>query len=44
MKKLTLDMDELVVDSFATAQRAAEDGTAEAFSTPTGCRICPTPP
>ena len=52
MKKLTLDLDELKVDSFATAQGDSESGTVEAFSegwsdasvcpttTPTDCRPC----
>ncbi len=44
MKKLALSLDELKVESFATAQRAAENEPADAFSPVTGCRNCPTPP
>lgn len=55
MKKLTLNLDELRVDSFATAQGPGENGTVEAFSegwsdmsvcpttTPTDCKRCPIP-
>ena len=44
MKKLILDLDDLEVHSFATVHAAAEDATAEAFSTETGCRACLTHP
>jgi len=52
MKKLALDLNELKVDSFATAPRAGEKGTVIAFTegwsdasvcpttTPTDCRAC----
>ncbi|HET7460910.1 MAG TPA: hypothetical protein VFJ82_06670 [Longimicrobium sp.] len=52
MKKLTLDLEGLTVDSFATVQPADENGTVEAFSegwsdtsvcpttTPSDCRAC----
>lgn len=44
MKQLTLNPDELRVESFPTAQRAAENEPVDAFSPQTGCRNCPTPP
>ncbi|HEU4556999.1 MAG TPA: hypothetical protein VFS20_04085 [Longimicrobium sp.] len=43
MKKLILQLDELRVESFATAHAAVEYD-APAFSPQTGCRNCPTPP
>jgi hypothetical protein len=43
MQKLTLDLDELTVESFPTAN-APENGTAEAFSTPSDCKYCPATP
>lgn len=40
MRKLTLDLSELKVDAFATADAAA----VEAVSTQTVCRYCPVLP
>ena len=52
MKKLTLDLDDLKVDSYATAQPAAENGTVDAYiegwsdmsvcptTTPSDCKAC----
>lgn len=44
MKKLNLDMDELTVESFPTAQPVAENRAVEAFSPNTGCAHCPVVP
>ncbi|HET7234092.1 MAG TPA: hypothetical protein VFJ16_29030 [Longimicrobium sp.] len=52
MKKLTLDLDELNVDSFTTLERTRVKGTVLAFTegwsdasvcpttTPTDCKVC----
>lgn len=40
MKNLTLDVDDLMVGSFATVPREGENGRSEAFSTETVCRNC----
>jgi hypothetical protein len=42
MKKLTLDADELMVDSFEVVDRDREGGTVEAFWAWSDDSVCPT--
>jgi len=42
MNKLTLDLEELKVDSFEILERETERGTVEAFSAWSDDSVCPT--
>lgn len=42
MKKLTLDVDVLTVDSFEVADRDAEAGTVDAYRAWSDDSVCPT--
>ena len=42
MKKLTLDVDVLTVDSFEVVERDAEGGTVDAFWAWSDDSVCPT--
>jgi hypothetical protein len=42
MRKLTLDLDELMVDSFEIVEENAEGGTVEAFWAWSDDSVCPT--